>query len=66
MATLLLQLRHGLLFPFFPSSTADQELAHLCNSLPDSIDIQRVEEMLSALGQEPECNEYFEIIADVL
>jgi translation initiation factor 6 len=67
--------RHGLLVP---SSTTDQELAHLRNSLPDSIAIQRVEERLSALGNVVACNDYValvhpdidreteEIIADVL
>mmetsp|Transcript_6352 Transcript_6352/g.24695 ORF Transcript_6352/g.24695 Transcript_6352/m.24695 type:complete len:248 (+) Transcript_6352:193-936(+) len=33
-----------------PSTTTDQELHHLRNSLPDSVVIQRVEERLSALG----------------
>ncbi|KFV71278.1 Eukaryotic translation initiation factor 6, partial [Dryobates pubescens] len=37
--------RHGLLVP---SSTTDQELQHIRNSLPDSVRIQRVEERLSA------------------
>eukprot|EP01084_Bolivina_argentea_P041033 75717_1 len=39
--------KRGLLVP---STTADQELQHLRNSLPDSIVIQRIEERLSALG----------------
>ena len=39
--------RHGLLVP---SSTTDQELQQIRNSLPDSVKIQRVEERLSALG----------------
>ncbi|KDN53159.1 putative TIF6-translation initiation factor 6 [Tilletiaria anomala UBC 951] len=67
--------RHGLLVP---STTTDQELQHLRNSLPDSIAIQRVEERLSALGNVIACNDYVavvhpdldreteEIIADVL
>lgn len=67
--------RHGLLVP---STTTDQELAHLRNSLPDSVAIQRVEERLSALGNVIACNDYValvhpdidreteEIIADVL
>jgi len=67
--------RHGLLVP---STTTDQELAHLRNSLPDSIRIQRVEERLSALGNVIVCNDYValvhpdldreteEIVADVL
>jgi len=67
--------RHGLLVP---SSTTDQELQHLRNSLPDAVAIQRVEERLSALGNVVACNDYValvhpdidreteEIIADVL
>ena len=67
--------RHGLLVP---SSTTDQELQHIRNSLPDAVAIQRVEERLSALGNVIACNDYValvhpdidreteEIIADVL
>jgi len=67
--------RHGLLVP---STTTDQELQHLRNSLPDTVAIQRVEERLSALGNVVACNDYValvhpdvdreteEIIADVL
>ncbi|KAF9901801.1 Eukaryotic translation initiation factor 6 [Linnemannia zychae] len=67
--------RHGLLVP---STTTDQELSHLRNSLPSSINIQRVEERLSALGNVIVCNDYValvhpdldreteEIVADVL
>jgi putative translation initiation factor eIF-6 len=67
--------RHGLLVP---STTTDQELQHLRNSLPDPVAIQRVEERLSALGNVIACNDYValvhpdvdreteEIIADVL
>lgn len=67
--------RHGLLVP---STTTDQELQHLRNSLPDAIKLQRVEERLSALGNVVACNDYValvhpdvdreteEIIADVL
>jgi translation initiation factor 6 len=67
--------RHGLLVP---SSTTDQELQHLRNSIPDSVAIQRVDERLSALGNVIACNDYValvhpdidreteEIIADVL
>ena len=39
--------RHGLVVP---STTDDQELQHLRNSLPDSVRLVRVEERLSALG----------------
>jgi len=67
--------RHGLLVP---SSTTDQELQQLRNSLPDSVKILRVEERLSALGNVVACNDYValvhpdldreteEILADVL
>ncbi|KAH9921906.1 eukaryotic translation initiation factor 6 [Fomitopsis serialis] len=67
--------RHGLLVP---STTTDQELQHLRNSLPEAVAIQRVEERLSALGNVIACNDYValvhpdvdreteEIIADVL
>ena len=67
--------RHGLLVP---STTTDQELQHLRNSLPDKVAIQRVEERLSALGNVIACNDHValvhpdvdreteEIIADVL
>lgn len=33
-----------------PTSTTDQELAHIRNTLPSSISIRRIEERLSALG----------------
>ncbi|KAF2219282.1 putative translation initiation factor eIF-6 [Elsinoe ampelina] len=39
--------RRGLLVP---TSTTDQELQHLRNSIPDDVKIQRIEERLSALG----------------
>ena len=67
--------RHGLLVP---STTTDQELQHLRNALPDDVQLQRVEERLSALGNVIACNDYValvhpdvdreteEIIADVL
>eukprot|EP01137_Pigoraptor_chileana_P022234 Opistho-2@86971 len=67
--------RNGLLVP---STTTDQELQHIRNSLPDTVVIQRVEERLSALGNVIACNDYValvhpdidreteEIIADVL
>jgi translation initiation factor 6 len=66
---------HGLLVP---STTTDQELQHLRNSLPDSVKVQRIEEKLSALGNVVACNDHValvhpdidqdteEIIADVL
>ncbi|KAK3295660.1 uncharacterized protein B0H64DRAFT_151083 [Chaetomium fimeti] len=67
--------RKGLLVP---TSTTDQELQHLRNSLPDAIKIQRIEERLSALGNVIVTNDHValvhpdlereteEIIADVL
>ena len=51
--------RHGLLVP---SSTTDQELQHLRNSLPESVAIQRVEERLSALGNVIACNDYVALV----
>eukprot|EP00698_Gefionella_okellyi_P002649 TRINITY_DN12497_c0_g2_i1.p1 TRINITY_DN12497_c0_g2~~TRINITY_DN12497_c0_g2_i1.p1 ORF type:complete len:249 (-),score=48.12 TRINITY_DN12497_c0_g2_i1:111-857(-) len=67
--------KNGLLVP---STTSDQELQHLRNSLPDSVVVQRVEERLSALGNCIACNDHValvhpdldreteEILADVL
>ena len=51
--------RHGLLVP---STTTDQELQHLRNSLPDAVAIQRVEERLSALGNVIACNDYVALV----
>ena len=51
--------RHGLLVP---STTTDQELQHLRNSLPDSVQIQRVEERLSALGNTIAVNDYVALV----
>ena len=45
-----------------PSSTTDQELLHLRNSLPDSVKIKRVDERLSALGNVIACNDYVALI----
>ncbi|KAI9817288.1 MAG: Eukaryotic translation initiation factor 6 [Thelocarpon impressellum] len=67
--------RKGLLVP---TSTTDQELQNLRNSIPDEVKIQRIEEKLSALGNVICCNDHValihpdlereteEIIADVL
>lgn len=67
--------RKGLLLP---TSATDQELQHIRNSIPDSVQIQRIEERLSALGNVICCNDHValvhpdiereteEIIADVL
>lgn len=61
-----------------PSTTTDQELQFLRNSLPDDVVVRRVEERLSALGNCVATNDYVaivhpdidqeteEIIADVL
>ncbi len=61
-----------------PTSTTDQELQHLRNSIPDEVKIQRIEERLSALGNVICANDHValvhpdiereteEIIADVL
>lgn len=51
--------KNGLLVP---SSTTDQELQHIRNSLPDSVKIQRVEERLSALGNVITCNDYVALV----
>lgn len=51
--------RHGLLLP---STTTDQEMQHLRNSLPDSVAITRVEERLSALGNVIACNDYVALV----
>jgi len=51
--------RHGLLVP---SSTTDQELQHIRNSLPRSVKLQRVEERLSALGNVIACNDYVALV----
>jgi translation initiation factor 6 len=67
--------KNGLLVP---ATTTDQELQYLRNSLPDDVEVRRVEERLSALGNCIACNDYValvhpdldqeteEIIADVL
>ena len=39
--------KNGLLLP---SSTTDQELLHIRNSLPEEVAVQRIEARLSALG----------------
>ena len=45
-----------------PSTTTDQELLHLRNSLPEGVLIQRVEERLSALGNCVACNDHVAFI----
>lgn len=51
--------RKGLLVP---TSTTDQELQHLRNSIPDSVKIQRIEERLSALGNVICCNDHVALV----
>lgn len=51
--------RHGLLVPH---NTTDLELQHIRNALPDQINIQRVEERLSALGNVISCNDYIALV----
>ena len=51
--------RHGLLVP---SSTTDQELQHIRNSLPDNVRLRRCDERLSALGNVIACNDYVALI----
>ncbi|KAL6626359.1 hypothetical protein ACP70R_030085 [Stipagrostis hirtigluma subsp. patula] len=67
--------KKGLLLPH---TTTDQEFQHLKNSLPDQVEVRRVEERLSALGNCIACNDHValthpdldketeEVIADVL
>lgn len=67
--------KRGLLVP---STTTDNELQHIRNSLPDAVVVQRIEERLSALGNTISTNDHValvhtdldreteEIIADVL
>jgi len=45
-----------------PNTTHDQELAHLRNSLPDKVVVQRVEERLSALGNVIATNDHVALI----
>lgn len=51
--------RKGLLVP---SSTTDQEIQNIRNMLPDGVDIRRVEERLSALGNVITCNDYVALL----
>lgn len=45
-----------------PNTTTDQELAHLRNSLPDKVVVQRIEERLSALGNVISTNDHVALI----
>lgn len=51
--------KHGLLVP---STTTDQELLHLRNSLPTTVKIARVDERLSALGNCIVCNDHVALV----
>jgi len=51
--------KNGLLVP---STTTDQELQHIKNSLPDKVKVQRVEEKLSALGNCIACNDHVALV----
>jgi len=51
--------KNGLLVP---SITTDQELEHLTNSLPDGVQVRRVEERLSALGNCIACNDHVALV----
>ncbi|CAJ0944355.1 unnamed protein product, partial [Mesorhabditis belari] len=51
--------RHGLLVP---NSTTDQELQHIRNALPDEVQIRRVDERLSALGNVIACNDHVALV----
>jgi translation initiation factor 6 len=51
--------KRGLLVP---STTTDVELAHLRNSLPDNVVVQRIEERLSALGNVVACNDHVALV----
>ena len=58
-ANTFLSNRNGLLVP---TTTTDQELQHLRNTLPDSVKIQRIEERLSALGNVICCNDHVALV----
>lgn len=51
--------KKGLLVPM---TTSDLELQHLRNSLPDSVEVRRVEERLSALGNCIAANDYTALV----
>lgn len=48
-----------------PTTTTDQELQHLRNSIPDTVKIQRIEERLSALGNVIACNDHVALVSCV-
>jgi len=45
-----------------PNTTTDQELQHIRNSLPNSVQVKRIEERLSALGNVIVCNDYVALV----
>jgi len=51
--------RHGLLVP---SIATDQEISHFRNHLPENVQVQKVEERLSALGNIIACNDYVALV----
>ncbi|KAL3308097.1 eukaryotic translation initiation factor 6 [Cichlidogyrus casuarinus] len=55
--------RHGLLLPI---NTKDNELMHIRNSLPDNVEVHRIEERLSALGNIILCNDHFALVNPAL
>lgn len=59
IGTLCVGNKNGLLVP---STTTDQELLHLRNALPDGVEIKRVEEKLSALGNCISCNDHVALV----
>jgi len=59
VGTLSVGNRKGLLVP---NTTTDQELQHIRNSLPDGVQLHRVEEKLSALGNVVACNDYVALV----
>lgn len=51
--------KNGLLIP---NTADDTELQHIRNSLPDRVEVHRVEERLSALGNVIACNDYVALV----
>uniref|UniRef100_A0A8I6AC66 Eukaryotic translation initiation factor 6 n=1 Tax=Rattus norvegicus TaxID=10116 RepID=A0A8I6AC66_RAT len=47
---------------WYPTTTTDQELQHIHDSLLDSVQIRRVEEGLSALDNVTTCNDYVALV----
>merc|ERR1712241_1374843 len=45
-----------------PNITTDQEIHHLRNHLPESVNVQKVDERLSALGNIIACNDYVALV----